>query len=186
MPPLSAEANANRSLAMYIVDTVAEEAWNYTPPVQEARAKDIAHRNMRHTAQNDPDTVMAVLLRDPDTLVHEAQEIMHHEWEVAKTAPSAISPFSGKAHRLEPAEATQPTQPNSATQPKAAPLPPPPSWSASAQRQRREAKAAAHGANHSCLYNDHCAGRRRSHSCAADKLRNCCSGEAQRAHGRYL
>ena len=138
---MSAEARA----ATAFVNAEAEEGWYTTPSIQDARAKDIAHRNMLRMAQSDPNTVMAVLLRDPEALVNEAQEIMHHEWEVAKKAPSVISPFIGKAHRLEPAEATQPTQPNNATQPKAAPLPPPPSWSASAQRQRREAKAAAQG-----------------------------------------
>ena len=139
MPPLSAEANANRSLAMDIVDTVAEEAWNYTPPVQEARAKDIAHRNMRRQAQSDPDAVMAVLLRDPGTLVNQAQNIIHEEWEAATKAPSAISPFIGQPHRLEPELTLDgPPRPPPAKAPQ-------PSQTAEVQRARRAAKAKADG-----------------------------------------
>ena len=95
---MSAEARA----ATAFVNAEAEEGWYTTPSIQDARAKDIAHRNMLRMAQSDPNTVMAVLLRDPEALVNEAQEIMHHEWEVAKKAPSVISPFTGQPRRLEP------------------------------------------------------------------------------------
>ena len=129
--------------ARQAVNAVAREAWNYEPYIQKARAKDVAQREKRRRASSDSDAVIASLLQDPGTLTQEAQRIMHREWEVAKKAPLAIPPFQGEPHRLEPEPTTPaPTTPGAF---KAAPKPPPPSWSASAQRARREAKAAAEG-----------------------------------------
>ena len=139
MPPKTA-MSATR--ATEIVDTVADQAWYATPSVPEIMAKDIAHRNMRRLAQNDPDAVMAVLLRDPDTLVIEAQAILHHEWVVAKTTPSTISPFTGQPRRLEPELVLD--GPAKAPPAKAAKAPQP-SQSAEVQRARRAAKAKASG-----------------------------------------
>ena len=93
---------------------------------------------------SDPNAVFASLLRDPDSLTERAEEILTEEWAVAKKAPMAIPSFQGEPHRLEPEPST--TAPSTTTPTtKAAPKPPPPSWSGAAQRARRARIAASEG-----------------------------------------
>ena len=128
-----AKAPAGAAIVVPWVNSIAQQAWDYVPEIQDARAKDIAHRDLLRMASSNPNSVMVALLRDPAALTIDAQAIMHHEWEIAKKASVAIPPFQGEAHRLEPPPA------------KSAPHPPPPSWSAAAQRARRAAKASSQG-----------------------------------------
>ena len=126
---------ATVALALDAVANVAEQAWVAVPTLQDARAKDYAHRRLTHMAKSQPDVVFSAMLREPEMLTRDAERIMTKEWATAKHARNAIPSFQGEPRRLDPVFMEDAKPP-----PKR-----PESWTGEAQRARRMAKARAEG-----------------------------------------
>ena len=131
-------SNLNNILrAKRAVAREASQAWNYTPTVQQVRAKNMAKRALTAKAGTNPTEVMAALLQDPEALNPAAEVILRMEWAKAKFTNSGS--FTGQPRRLEPEFMLD-------GPPRAPPAKAPqPSQSAEVQRARRAAKAKANG-----------------------------------------